>query len=122
MRPYSGNRRQRRLHRCALGRSRGGFTSKLHCLADARGRPPAFRLMVGETADCKACNTLISLPDQVSQAFLADKSYHADAIRDDLACRNIEPVIPGRANRHAKIECDRPRYRQRNRIEQMFAD
>jgi len=42
------------IHRRALGRSRGGFTSKLHCLADARGRPLAFHLTVGETADCKA--------------------------------------------------------------------
>ena len=34
-------------HRRALGRSRGGFASKLHCLADARGRPVAFQLTVG---------------------------------------------------------------------------
>jgi len=40
--------------RRALGRSRGGFTSKVHCLADALGRPLAFHLMGGEAADCKA--------------------------------------------------------------------
>ena len=48
------------------GRSRGGFTSKLHCLADARGRPVAFHLTSGEAADCKAYDTLIALPDRVS--------------------------------------------------------
>ncbi|WP_163958660.1 transposase [Sphingomonas insulae] len=41
-------------HRRALGRSRGGFTSKLHCLADALGRPLAFHLTGGEAADCEA--------------------------------------------------------------------
>jgi len=34
--------------------------------------------------------------------------------------RNIEPVIPGRANRRVKIEYDRTLYRQRNLIERMF--
>ncbi|MEJ5020981.1 IS5 family transposase [Ochrobactrum vermis] len=108
------------MHRRALGRSRGGFTSKLHCLADARGRPLAFHLTVGETADCKAYDTLISLPEQAPQALLADKGYDADAIRNDLASRNIEPVIPGRANRRVKIEYDRTLYKQRNLIERMF--
>ncbi|MCV9910461.1 IS5 family transposase [Brucella sp. HL-2] len=108
------------MHRRALGRSRGGFTSKLHCLADARERPLAFHLTVGETADCKAYGTLISLPEQAPQALLADKGYDADAIRNDLASRNIEPVIPGRANRRVKIEYDRTLYKQRNLIERMF--
>ena len=31
-----------------------GFTNKLHCLADALGRPLAFHLTIGEAADCKA--------------------------------------------------------------------
>ncbi|SUB55966.1 Transposase and inactivated derivatives [Brucella anthropi] len=43
-----------------------------------------------------------------------------DAIRDDLASRNIKPVIPGRANRRVKIEYDRTLYKQRNLIERMF--
>ncbi|MBA8862620.1 transposase, partial [Ochrobactrum anthropi] len=51
---------------------------------------------------------------------LADKGYDADAIRDDLASRNIKPVIPGRANRRVKIEYDRTLYKQRNLIERMF--
>lgn len=51
---------------------------------------------------------------------LADKVYDADAIRADLATRNIEPVIPGRSNRRMTIEHDRTLYKQRNRIERMF--
>ncbi|MFK4064092.1 transposase [Brucella anthropi] len=95
--PIFRQRAEKGIHRRALGRSRGGFTSKLHCLADARGRPLAFHLTVGETADCKAYDTLISLPEQAPQALLADKGYDADVIRNDFASRNIEPVIPGRA-------------------------
>ncbi|EAT10370.1 transposase, IS4 [Sphingomonas sp. SKA58] len=97
----------------------GGFTSKLHCLADALGRPLAFHLTVGEAADCKAYDALIGLPERTPDALLADKGYDADAIRADLAQRKIEAVIPGRSNRRVKIEHDRALYRQRNRIERM---
>ena len=107
--------------RRALGRSRGGFTSKLHCLADARGRPVAFHLTSGEAADCKAYDTLIALPDRSApDGLLADKGYDADAIRADLASRNIKAVIPGRSNRPVKIDHDRELYKQRNCIERMF--
>ncbi|WP_236617734.1 IS5 family transposase [Sphingobium ummariense] len=111
---------KRGTHRRALGRSRGGFTSKLHCLADALGRPLAFHLTVGEAADCKAYDALIGLSERAPDALLADKGYDADTIRADLAKRNIEAVIPGRSNRRVKIEHDRALYKQRNRIERMF--
>jgi hypothetical protein len=53
-RPCLGSGRKRGIHQRALGRSRGGFTSKIHCLGDARGRPIAFDLTPGEAADCKS--------------------------------------------------------------------
>jgi transposase len=53
-------------------------------------------------------------------ALLADKGYDTDAIRADLASRNIQAVIPGRSNRRAKIEHDRALYKQHNRIERML--
>nr|WP_236617711.1 IS5 family transposase [Sphingobium ummariense] len=119
-RPRLGSGRKRGTHRRALGRSRGGFTSKLHCVADALGRPLAFILTSGEAADCKAYDALIGLPERAPDALLADKGYDADAIRADLAERQIEPVIPGRSNRRVKIDHDRTIYKQRNRIERMF--
>lgn len=60
------------------------------------------------------------MPEQTPKALLADKGYDADAIRADLASRNIKPVIPGRANRRVKIDHDRELYRQRNQIERFF--
>ena len=67
--------------------------------------------------------TIIWYADVEEYAFfvlLSDKGYNADAIRADLAGRNIEAVIPGRSNRRVKIEHDRTLYKQRNRIETMF--
>jgi transposase len=106
--------------RRALGRSRGGFTSKLHCLADARGRPIAFHLTHGEAADCTAYTKLIDLPERAPKALLADKGYDTNAIRADLARREIQAVIPAKSNRREKIDHDRVLYRQRNGIERAF--
>jgi transposase len=89
-----GSGRKRGIHKRALGRSRGGFTSKIHCLGDARGRPIAFDLTSGEAADCKTYDTLIDLPEQAPDALLADRAYDTDAIRNDLKKRGIESV-PG---------------------------
>jgi hypothetical protein len=64
-RPRLSGGRKRGIHQRALGRSRGGFTSKVHCLGDARGRPIAFHVTPGEAADCKSYDTLINLPERI---------------------------------------------------------
>jgi transposase len=46
-----GCRRKRGIREQAFGRSRGGFTFKVHCLSDARGIPLVFHLTPGEAAD-----------------------------------------------------------------------
>src|SRR5262249_34604534 len=48
---------------------------------------------------------------------LGDKGDASDDIRDDLAERGIEPVIPPRSNRKTPIEYDREAYKRRNLIE-----
>ena len=100
--------------------ARGGFTSKVHCIGDARGRPIAFHLTPGEAADCRAYDTLINLPEQAPDALLADKAYDTDAIRADLKARGIRPVIPPKSNRIVKIRYSKRLYRQRNCIERVL--
>jgi transposase len=118
--PRIGRRRKRGTRKQAFGRSRGGFTSKVHCLGDARGRPLAFHLTGGEAADCASYETLIVLPECPPKAVLGDKGYDSEAIRADLKARGIRPVIPPRSNRKAAIRWNKRLYRQRNRIERMI--
>lgn len=118
--PCIGRRRKRGTREQAFGRSRGGFTSKIHCLSDARGRPLAFHLTGGEAADCTAYEALIDLPETAPAAMLADKGYDSDAIRDDLKERGIRPVIPPRSNRKTPIRWSKQLYIERNRIERMI--
>lgn len=103
-----------------LGRSRGGFTTKVHARCDVKGRPLGFTLTTGQAHDSQAFPSLLRLVGDRVKAMLADKEYDADAIRDDLLAEEIEPVIPPKANRKAAIYYDRDLYKQRNQIERMF--
>jgi transposase len=98
----------------------GRVHSKVHCLADAFGRPIAFHITPGEAADINAYETLINLPENMPTALLAGKAYDADRIRSDLGQRGVKPVIPPRSNRKNAIPYDIELYRQRNCMERGF--
>ena len=74
-------------------------------------RTSQIRGLEHHLSDCKAYDALIVLPERTPDALLADKGYDADAIRADLAKRNIDRLIPGRSNRQVKIEHDRALYK-----------
>ncbi len=54
------------------------------------------------------------------EAFLADKGYDADAIREEIARADIEAVIPTKSNRRQPIPQDKAKYKWRNQIERLF--
>jgi transposase len=86
----------------AIGRSRGGQTTKLHALTDVIGRPYALILTPGHVADVKAAPELLARLGR-ARYLLADKGYDADALRRSLRQTGIVPVIPGRRNRNRAI-------------------
>ncbi|WP_394331490.1 IS5 family transposase [Streptomyces thermolilacinus] len=86
----------------ALGRSRGGLTTKVHLAADDRCRPPAFVLTPGQAGDAPAFERVmatIRVPRPLGRPrvrpamVLADKAYSPRAIRDHLRRRGIRAVI-----------------------------
>nr|WP_086008376.1 IS5 family transposase [Nitrobacter hamburgensis] len=106
-------------HQQAIGRSRGGRTTKIHALTDAECRPVAFLLTGGQIADCTAGAVL--LEEMPRSAILhGDKGYDSDAIRRQVEGKGAMPNIPPKANRRWK-NCFSPvLYRSRNAIERMF--
>lgn len=62
---------------------------------------------------------LDALPN--TSVLLADKAYDSDALRARLAERNIVACIPSRKRRKIAIPYSKRLYKQRNRIERMFA-
>jgi transposase len=80
------------------------------------GLPADFRRDRRRSA-FKGYDALMELHDINPDKLLGDKGYDSDDIRDDLAERGIEPVIPPRSNRKTPIEYDREAYKRRNLIE-----
>jgi transposase len=103
----------------AIGRSRGGRTSKVHALADAHGRPIAFTLTPGNVADIAIAPVLLDTVDP-PRRLLADKAYDTDAFRAWLRKRAVEAVIPSTLRRKRPCAWDQEAYRRRNLIERMF--
>ncbi|WP_100962110.1 IS5 family transposase [Bosea sp. FBZP-16] len=103
----------------AIGRSRGGRTTKIHALTDCDCRPIAFLLTGGQVADCTAGSPLL---EQMPAARIlhGDKDYDSNAIRRQIEENGTMPNIPPKANRRWK-NCFSPvLYRDRNAIERMF--
>ena len=58
--------------------------------------------------------------DDDPERMLGDKGYDSDGVRDDIAERGGEALIPTRANRRVQQLVDRAIYALRNRIERFF--
>ncbi|MEN6543461.1 IS5 family transposase [Parvibaculum sp.] len=103
-----------------LGRSRGGFTSKIHARTNGEGLPLGFVITPGEAHDATAYDALMKQEADRPKTLLADKAYDTDAIRADLKRRGIKAVIPPKANRKVAIRYNKRLYRERNCIERVF--
>lgn len=99
----------------ALGRSRGGFSTKLHVVADGLGNGLDFRLTGGQVADVTEAEALLTGRQAVYG--ILDKAYDADKIVQLLEEQGIIPVIPPRSNRKNPREYDSHVYRERHLIE-----
>ncbi|MGW1762035.1 IS5 family transposase [Streptomyces mirabilis] len=122
----------------ALGRSRGGFTTKIHLSADGRCRVLSLLLTAGQRADCTQFEPVMerirvprlgpgrprTTPDSVS----ADKAYSSRRTRRYLRRRGIRHVIPEKSdpavNRIRRGRAggrppgfDKERYKKRNTVE-----
>jgi transposase len=99
----------------ALGRSRGGFGTKVHRAVDALGNPVSVRLSPGQGADVTHAEALRG--DRRPGAVLADKGYDSDAFVATVEGRGAEAVIPPKSNRVAPREYDRHTDKERNQVE-----
>src|ERR1700680_2200385 len=79
----------------AIGRSRGGLTTKIHALVDALGNPVELMLTPGQDHDLTCAEPLIENADP--EALIGDKAYDADPFVETLTQRGITPVIPPKA-------------------------
>lgn len=117
--PSLGGGRKRGDFEQAIGRSRGGRTTKIHALTEDRGRPVAFLITSGNCHDLPAARDLLpTVPPP--RRLLADRAYDANSLRSWLAERGVKPVIPPNPTRKHPHRYDAKAYKGRNLIERMF--
>lgn len=125
----------------AIGRSRGGLTTKTHALVDGRGLPLVIALTPGQANDSPALPLLLAelrvprqgpgRPRTRPDALRGDKAYSARGHRAQLRARGITAVIPepsdqirNRMKRGSAggrpVALDTEDYKNRNVVERAF--
>ena len=99
----------------ALGRSRGGFSTKIHVTVDGLGFPLRLYLTAGQRHDIIKAHDLIA--DLAFDFVLADRSYGSQDFLDEITASGADAVIPPKKNAKALREYDEWRYRERHLIE-----
>jgi len=95
------------------------LTTKLHAVADARGRPLRLGLSAGQRHDAPQALPLL---EGLAPAYLvADRGYDSDPLVAALAARGTCAVIPPRRKRRAPRTYDAVRYAQRHSVERLFS-
>jgi len=114
----------------AVGRSRGGLTTKIHVRADRHGRPLVMLLSPGQRDDTTAFVPLLQAglvkragrgrPRSRPQRIVADKGYTSQHLRRYCQQHGIAVTIPTRRNQRKHPRFDRALYRERNQVERLF--
>ena len=127
----------------AIGRSRGGLSTKIHQLVDGKKRPLVVALTAGQAGDSPMLKFLLAdlavkrpgpgRPRTRPVAMLADKAYSSRANRALLRSKRIKTVIPQRADEIGHRQrrgssggrppaFDTVAYKNRNVVERSFND
>ncbi len=114
----------------ALGRSRGGFSTKLHVRADRYGKPLVLLLSAGQRHDQTMFDLLLAQgdvkrqgrgrPRRRLQRVVGDKGYSSRRIRSWLRHHAIRHTVPHKRNECRRGPFDRAVYRERNCIERLI--
>ena len=99
----------------ALGRSRDGFSTKVHVGVDGLGNPLRFRLTGGQEHDVTQTQELIDGLD--SEYVIADRAYDSNRFIESIIRSGAASGIPPRSNRKASHPYDEYLYRERHLVE-----
>jgi transposase len=111
----------------ALGRSRGGFGTKVHLVCESHGFILAINVTAGQVHESKVFEPTMArqlLRPRRGQRrwpseLAGDKGYSYPRIRRWCRRRRIQPVIPTRSNQPREAGFDKATYRKRNIIERV---
>ena len=102
----------------ALGRSRGGFGTKIHGSFTPLGHPVTLTLTAAQEADITQAEALLAAHQP--EAVIADKGYDSAALVQRIIRGGAQAVIPSRANRTQPRDLDTHVYKERNVAERFW--
>src|SRR5215211_4150159 len=102
----------------AIGRSKGGMTTKIVALTDALGNLVRFVLLPGQRFDTVGFPPLID--GLAFEALIADKAFDSNAIVAELDARGAKVVIAQHPRRIPPLAIDKEMYKWRHLIENFF--
>lgn len=102
----------------ALGRSRGGFSTKIHAVVDGLGNPLRLLLTAGQRHDSPYAAAL--LDGWTFDRVIADRGYAGQPVIDLVVARGAEVVIPPHQRAKDQRDYDRWWYRERHLVECFF--
>jgi transposase len=103
----------------ALGRSRGGISTKIHLISDAHGNPLDFLITPGQAHESKSAQALLC--GWKAKCVLGDRAYDGGPVRKVIADMGAEAVIPPHPCRKKPALYDSFLYKARHAIENGFA-
>lgn len=106
----------------ALGRSRGGFGTKIHAVVSGLMLPVTLLLRAGQEADVSYAEALLDAVPQGAEveAVIADKGYDSKKVVAKVESMGAEAVIPTLRTRKEQREIDKERYKDRNLAERFW--
>src|SRR5437762_5020544 len=110
--------RKRGTQNQAIGRSKGGMTTKILALTDALGNLVRFVLLPGQRFDTVGVPPLIE--GLAFDALIADKAFDSNAIIAELDARGAKVVISQHPRRAKPLAIDEEMYKWRHLIENFF--
>jgi len=106
----------------AIGKSRGGWNTKIHMVAADARTPIIFSLSPGNAHDAPEGRSLLDdlgpMPEGLPM--LMDKAYEGNETRQLVLDLCMIPVVPPKSNRLDPWQYDRELYKKRNEIERLF--
>ena len=118
--PKKGASFEERDHREALGRSRGGYGTKVCVIADGHGKAIGFALAPGQAHELPLAPAMLDDLPSVPLWVVADKGYASDAFRERIWDMGARPAIPAK-RRDAPVACPKWAYRCRHLVENLWA-
>jgi transposase len=101
-----------------LGRSRGGFSTKLHAVVDTKARPIHIALTPGQRHEQVAAQELLA--HARGRYLIGDTGYDSNAFLRAVLASGMKPVIHSKPERNKKHRLVRALYRQRYLVEVFF--